>query len=718
MYPSGSDGLYLVVDEKGIFRDENFQKAMNFLQPEQFSNLELKSKKSNKKNSNSQNSDLSRILKLIIDRNLDPCIIFSFSKKECESFALQISRYDFTSNEEKGLIEQVFLNAIESLSEDDKFLPQIETILPLLKRGIGIHHGGLLPILKEVIEILFQESLIKCLFATETFSIGINMPARTVVFTSTRKFDGKDFRWITPGEYIQMSGRAGRRGKDDKGIVIQMIDEKIESETAKNILYGESDPLYSSYHVAYNMVLNMLRVDDSNPENLLKMSFHQFQHEAKIPNLETKAEQLSSEAQSISLENELFVENYFTITKKIEFYSDKIARKIHIPMHCFPFLQPGRLVLIKYSKDKVKWGTLLNISRNDNQIEVDDKINPNIYKIDTLLLDVVSNSTDTNFALSISSSPLSSLQNISAIRLNLPKQLTNDLDKKNIYKSLMEVVRRFGGEEHIPLLDPLIDMGINDEDFKRNLNKYSELNSKIKEMSRNPCFKQSEIDLYSKKFELIEESQKFRNLSRDSQIVLMKDDLKKMKRVLRRLEFITKDNLLELKGKFACEINTADELLLTELVFEGVFNNLDKTLVVALLSCFVSQENNRDSGTTLPIPELSDAFSKLQHIARKIAKIKNDAGISCDEEEYVRLFNPSLMVAVLNWSNGKSFVEVCKFSDIFEGSLIRSIRRLEELSRQLSSASFSIGNNDLKIKFEDGSNSIRRGIVFAPSLYL
>jgi ATP-dependent RNA helicase DOB1 len=94
-------------------------------------------------------------------------------------------------------VGQIFGNAINSLSEDDRKLPQIEHILPLLKRGIGIHHSGLLPILKEVIEILFQEGLLKVLFATETFSIGLNMPAKTVVFTSVRKFDGKDFRWVS-----------------------------------------------------------------------------------------------------------------------------------------------------------------------------------------------------------------------------------------------------------------------------------------------------------------------------------------------------------------------------------------------------------------------------------------------------------------------------------------------------------------------------------------
>ena len=115
---------------------------------------------------------------------------------------MHMSKLDFNSEDEKALVTTVYDNALESLSEEDRALPQVVSILPLIKRGVGIHHGGLLPILKEVLEILFQEGLIKCLFATDTFSIGINMPAKTVVFTSTRKFDGDDFRWISSGEYV------------------------------------------------------------------------------------------------------------------------------------------------------------------------------------------------------------------------------------------------------------------------------------------------------------------------------------------------------------------------------------------------------------------------------------------------------------------------------------------------------------------------------------
>jgi len=127
-------------------------------------------------------------------KNFNPVIVFAFSKRECEALALNMSKLEVSSTDEQSFIANIFNNAIENLSPDDRELPQISNLLPLLKRGIGIHHGGLLPILKEVNEILFQEGLIKVLFATETFSIGLNMPAKTVVFTAARKFDGREFR--------------------------------------------------------------------------------------------------------------------------------------------------------------------------------------------------------------------------------------------------------------------------------------------------------------------------------------------------------------------------------------------------------------------------------------------------------------------------------------------------------------------------------------------
>ena len=191
IFPQGGDGLHLVVDEKGKFRESNFQKAMATLQSGSVDSAIAESMldsgngkkrgrdKGGKKKAGPM-AGLHKIVQLIMHRNLDPVIVFSFSKKDCEKFALALHDEDYTDEVEKDLISQVYKNAIESLGENDRKLPQVEALLPLLKRGIGIHHGGLLPILKEIVEILFSEGLIKTLFATETFSIGINMPAKTV----------------------------------------------------------------------------------------------------------------------------------------------------------------------------------------------------------------------------------------------------------------------------------------------------------------------------------------------------------------------------------------------------------------------------------------------------------------------------------------------------------------------------------------------------------
>ena len=294
LFPSGGDGIHLVVDEKGVFREDNFSRAMTAISEKHGDNPsdpmakregKGKDKKLNK-GGNKGPSDIYKIVKMIMQKSYHPVIVFSFSKRECEAYALQMAQLAFNDDDEKKMVTKVFQGAIDMLSPEDRSLPQISNLLPLLRRGIGIHHSGLLPLLKEIIEILFQEGLIKVLFATETFSIGLNMPARTVVFTSVRKFDGATTRWVSPSEFIQMSGRAGRRGTDDRGIVIMMIDEKMEPSVGQGIVRGEQDKLSSAFHLGYNMILNLIRVEGISPEFMLERCFYQFQNTASVSDLE------------------------------------------------------------------------------------------------------------------------------------------------------------------------------------------------------------------------------------------------------------------------------------------------------------------------------------------------------------------------------------------------------------------------------------------------
>merc|ERR1719203_2202635 len=162
---------------------------------------------------------------------------------------MSLSKLDFLDVEQKKLVRRIFNNAVSTLNDDDRSLPQIQSLIHLLQRGVGIHHSGLLPILKEIVEILFGEGLIRVLCTTETFAMGVNFPAKTVIFSDVKKWDGMNHRLLSSGEYIQMSGRAGRRGLDQRGIVILVAHDKMEPIELQTMLKGKSDRLMSQFHV-------------------------------------------------------------------------------------------------------------------------------------------------------------------------------------------------------------------------------------------------------------------------------------------------------------------------------------------------------------------------------------------------------------------------------------------------------------------------------------
>ena len=144
MFPQGGDGIHLVVDEHGKFREDNFAKAMEVLggstNPDEDA---ISGRKGGKGKKMDNGSSCFKIVKMIMERNFAPVIVFSFSKKECEAYALQMSKLDFNTPEEKKLVGEVFQNAMMVLSEEDRALPQVENVLPLLKRGIVVRYRKL-----------------------------------------------------------------------------------------------------------------------------------------------------------------------------------------------------------------------------------------------------------------------------------------------------------------------------------------------------------------------------------------------------------------------------------------------------------------------------------------------------------------------------------------------------------------------------------------------
>ncbi|XP_012450424.1 DExH-box ATP-dependent RNA helicase DExH9 [Gossypium raimondii] len=739
IFPAGGDGLFLVVDEKGKFREDSFQKALNALVP----TSESDKKRNNGKSQNglvmgkvSEQSDIFKLVKMIIQRQYDPVIIFSFSKRECEFLAMQMAKMDLNDDDEKGNIETVFWSAMDMLSDDDKKLPQVSNMLPLLKRGIGVHHSGLLPILKEVIEILFQEGLIKCLFATETFSIGLNMPAKTVVFTNVRKFDGDKFRWISSGEYIQMSGRAGRRGIDARGICILMVDERMEPSTAKMMLKGNADSLNSAFHLSYNMLLNQLRCEEADPESMLRNSFYQFQADRSIPDLEKQVKALEEERDSMIIEEEDSLRNYYSLTQQYKSLKNDIRDIVFSPKYCLPYMKSGRPICIQCIDDEtspsfsvedhVTWGVLMDFHRVKTVTEDDACKRPEdaSYALDILTRCNVSKEGVGKKKIKIVplkepgeplvvSIPLSQVTSLSSARLNIPKDLLPLEARENALKKLSEFISRYA--TGMPL-DPE-EMDIQSNSYKKAVRRLEALENLFEkhEIAKSPLIEQK-LKLLNRKEELTARIRSIKKTMRSSTALAFKDELKARKRVLRRLGYITSDDVVELKGKVACEISSADELTLTELMFSGVLKDVKAEEMVSLLSCFVWREKLQDAAK--PRDELELLFTQLQDTARRIAKVQLECKVQIDVESFVSSFRPDIMEAVYAWAKGSKFYEIMEITQVFEGSLIRAIRRLEEVLQQLILAARSIGETALETKFEEAVSKIKRDIVFAASLYL
>lgn len=703
-FPAGGRGIFLIVDEKGNFKENNFNAAMAQLEQNKGSDpadwsAKQKGKGKNKKTNKggetpNEDADIAKIIKMIIKKNFQPVIVFNFSKRECEQMALRCSQMKFNAPDEEDMVNTVFDNALNQLSEEDKNLPQITNILPLLRKGIGVHHSGLLPILKETIEILFQEGLIKVLFATETFSIGLNMPARTVVFTQVTKWDGVQRRPLTSSEYIQMAGRAGRRGLDDRGIVIMMVDDKLEPDTFRSVVIGHQDRLNSAFYLGYNMILNLLRIESISPEYMLERCFFQFQTAHSLPQLERELAALQQERDAILIPDESQVKDYYAVRQQLDGYNKDMIAVIQHPSHCIKYMKPGRLVQIQTpGGTDFGWGVVFDfvprkeekngrVGKNGKKGKAEkngeaDWPPQESYFVDVLLrlsLDSKPFSREVKgdaavppgilpaqpgepFRWEVVPCLLNCVTALSQLRLFVPDNAAKSRDKaETVGKAHEEVERRF--PDGVPILDPLEHMGIKDDSFKKLLRKIEVLESRL---IANPLHNSPLLpELWAKhaaKVALGEQIRDKKKAISRAHSVSQLDELKARKRVLRRLGFINEAEVVQMKARVACEISSTEghELLLAELLFNRFFNELSPELCAAVLSVFIFDEKVE----TADLKEhLAKPFREIQAQARVIAKVSAESKLDVNEEEYVQSLKWQLMETVLAWANGRPFVEI------------------------------------------------------------
>ena len=263
------------------------------------------------KNQNERSSNI-RITKMhykieeIVDfldlKDLCPAVIFVFSIKRITEYAKMLSLKNLMSKRQQNEIKRFYNNVVNSMPEEDRSIPQVKELQEILPSGIGMHHAGLLPILKETIEILYSRGLIKILFATTSFSIGLNMPTRTVVFTDIYKFNDSAKEILSSSEYLQMCGRAGRRGIDKIGnvyILLTELSNKNEEEELINMLEGKGTEVVSKFRICYRTLLSFFSRNIKDMNEFFRESFLESNMTQKIPQKVTEIEVLKEQQKKL-----------------------------------------------------------------------------------------------------------------------------------------------------------------------------------------------------------------------------------------------------------------------------------------------------------------------------------------------------------------------------------------------------------------------------------
>ena len=233
-----------------------------------------------------------QVVTALEEARLLPAIIFVFSRAGCEQAVHQVvsAGVDLTTEAEAARIREVIERRTADIPAGDLGVLGFHFWAHALERGVAAHHAGLLPVFKETVEELFSAGLVKVVYATETLALGINMPARTVVLESLRKWNGSAHVTLSPGEYTQLTGRAGRRGIDVEGHAVVLAADDVEPATVSSLASRRTYPLVSAFRPTYNMAVNLLeRMPRARVREVLEESFAQFQADRGVVELAAQA---------------------------------------------------------------------------------------------------------------------------------------------------------------------------------------------------------------------------------------------------------------------------------------------------------------------------------------------------------------------------------------------------------------------------------------------
>ncbi|KAH0471563.1 MAG: hypothetical protein KVP17_000979 [Porospora cf. gigantea B] len=695
-------------------------------------------------------------LKMIQKDEHFPTIVFSFSRKDCMTFGRHAAGLDLTTGDEKSKIIVFINDSLKLLPEEDRQLPQIQQVIDMVHRGIGVHHGGLLPIVKEIVEILFSRGLVKVLFATETFAMGVNMPARTVMFTGLEKFDGYRRRFLLSSEYTQMAGRAGRRGLDDYGRVYVIVDENYPPEQLEilRMLETRSAPICSQFKVTFHSLLQVCaRSAGLQPEDILAKSYCENNRATAQPLMHRDL--IRQRRRLEDIEDIECVVGAPTIAEYVdaEITHRNVGRELFLQLYRddHDAFAPGRVVVAHSICGE---GSVPGILLGEHTVKAASPLFFLLTAVPAtttcsgrLMGEGTMASESRHRVVLFSHVGLDSMSLISNTSANA--QVSDDLirallraleaqsDSKAVDVPTFEALERLGASSLLlTSLAMELDRNLALEQYRsprksknlsfQHLEAVVAIDKAARDLRNNKChtcsLRESHFGIELGRYNTQKEIERLRlGVSPESMALLPQ--------LRSRLKFLKKKGLLRpatgrvtKKGRIAGELVSSDELTLIEVLFSNILSTLSVPETCALLSCFVCPDGNKEKGErdceTLP-DSLRESLAEVDALHWKLGDECLGMGITLTEHDWARTFNMGIAPIILWWAEGKPFADIMEAQDNFqEGNIVRTVLRLDELLKKLKATAAHLGNSQLELKLAECSRVMHRDVVFSVSLYL
>jgi len=616
------------------------------------------------------------VVERLAEERMLPAIAFVFSRTGCDQAVEQClaSGIRLTTADERRALRAIAERHVESLSDDDLDVLGYDMWLAGMEAGIAAHHAGLVPPMKEAVEEGFSSGLLKVVFATETLALGINMPARSVVIEKLSKFTGEHHEPLTPGEYTQLAGRAGRRGIDDVGYVVVLWDPFVPFEQVAGLASRRTYALTSSFHPTYNMAVNLVqRYPPQQARHLLNLSFAQFHADSDVVAVERDLElrrELLDKAEAAAAHPAGDIHEYRRLLAEL----DAARRALHtLTDGRFESLRPGDVLIVPKRGGKVvvlkqERGNgpqrVLVLTQGKSLVRLSPQdFRGNLRKVATIEL-------PRPYAPRSQSFQRATAETLRKLKIS-PAEVPADTDG-----DVEELQERIA--DH-PLHDaPGVDVAL------RAAWQADRIARDIARLERRV-------------------SSRSESLARQFDRVLG---------VLRTWGYV-EDWTLTDAGRLLTRLNSEGDLVVAEALREGRLDGIDPATMAAVVSCFTFQRRGPENDEAMPPrrwpnQEVAKRSRALDGVWRDLHLAEREARLP-----ETRRPDPGFTAAIYAWVRGEDLADVLEDEEMTGGDFVRNVKQTIDLLRQIGDV---VPNEATAATARAAADACLRGVIAASSI--